>query len=708
MKEKKLVIVESPAKAKTIEKYLGSGYSVTSCKGHIIDLPKSRFGVDIENNFTPVYITVRGRGKILQELRRAAGKSTEVLLASDDDREGESIAFHLRNAISEKHPDVPISRISFNEITKTAIQESIKHPRDIDNKKVESQKARRILDRIVGYKISPLLWEKVKKGLSAGRVQSVALSIICEREDAINKFISEEYWTLFLVFSKIGFKEEYSARFISRAGKRIKLKSRADVDEILSAINNEKVIISKVEESQRTRKPLAPYITSRMQQDASQRFGFSSSKTMMLAQRLYEGLDIGSERTGLITYMRTDSVRISNQAAEETEKFIKDSWGENYLPEARNIYKSRSGSQDAHEAIRPTSAYRTPESIKKFLEPDEYKLYSLVWERFISSQMKSASFKTQHLEISAGDALFSLAGSKLVFDGFLKALHFLSSDSKELIIPGFSQGEEVDKKRFNPEQHFTMPPPRYTDASLVRFMEESGIGRPSTYAPTIGTLLARYYVQREGRYLKPTVLGNVVNGILKENFRQILNINFTAEMESELDRVENGSFEWQKLLSDFYVNFAKEFELAEKNIQNMKNFMDEETDQVCEKCGAKIIKKLGRFGFFLACSGFPNCRNTKSMPIMKCPVDGCSGDIIAKRSKTKGRPFYGCSRYPECEFVSWTKPAADKCPACGKFMIEKHSKKNGSWVQCSDAECGHRIIKSAGAAPEEAPVEDEV
>lgn len=674
-RKQRLVIVESPAKAKTINKYLGSEYSVMSCMGHIIDLPKSRMAVNIENGFEPEYITVRGKGKLLQELKRKGRDSSEVLVASDNDREGEAIAFHLAKVLTEKNKDVPVSRISFNEITKDVIKEAVKHPREIDMGLVYAQKARRVLDRLVGYSISPLLWEKIKKGLSAGRVQSVALNLICVREDEILNFDPQEYWTIQIDCVKEHIKKPFTADLLSFQGARPVLDCKAAVDTIVGNISGKDAVVSDLIETVRNRKPSAPYTTSRLQQEAATRFGFSSSKTMMIAQRLYEGISLGRELTGLITYMRTDSVRISDIALSEVRTYISEHFPA-CLPDSPNEYKSGKKAQEAHEAIRPTSVAHTPESIKRYLEPDEFKLYSLIWERFVSSQMKSQEVNTVRIILQVGDAEFSLSGSVITFEGFTQVFHIFKNEVKMNKLPVFSKGEILKVDAVKPEQHFTSPPPRFNDASIVKALEESGIGRPSTYAPTIERLIRKYYAKRVKRQLVPTVLGSLVNNLMEKNFTELLNVNFTAKMEEDLDKVAENSVSWVSVISDFYAGFKVIMESARANIAEMKSILDEPTGLSCPKCGKQLMKKLGKFGYFIACEGFPECRFTESVSLGDCPVESCSGKIIARKSR-KGRDFYGCSRYPECSFVSWNTPLDAKCPACGSMLFESGSKKKG-------------------------------
>ena len=684
-KKKKLVIVESPAKAKTINRYLGADYVVMSSMGHLIDLPRSRIAIDVNNGFEPEYITIRGRAKILNELKREAKKSEEVLLAADDDREGESIAWHIGNKIKTANANIPIKRIVFHEITKDALNEAIEKPRDIDVAKVNAQKARRVLDRLIGYNLSPLLWEKIKRGLSAGRVQNVALLIICNREGEIEAFVPVEYWT-FEVFLKHKNKE-FIAELQKYKGEKIELKTREDADEIINHLKDKIYKVSSVDVRDRLRNPIAPYTTSKLQQAASTSLGFNSSKTMQIAQGLYEGASIAGESTGLITYMRTDSVRISPVAQGQAREFIKKEFGENYLPAEAPSYSVKKNAQDAHEAIRPTNVFLTPDSVKEYLKNDQYKLYKLIWERFVSSQMLPAKMKNTRAIITAGDCEFSVSSSKIEFDGYLKVLTIDKGDKEKASkMPNLSKDEICEFIENNPQQHFTTPPPRYNDASLVKVLEEEGIGRPSTYAPIIRTIIARHYVQRKGKQLVPTELGKLVNELISENFPELVNIGFTADMESKLDKIEDDNIEWNKMLKEFYPHFLDTLKTAAENIHNMKDFFNEETDFVCEKCGRKMIKRLGRYGYFIACSGFPECKNAKGISFGVCPK--CQGDITLKRSK-RGREFYGCSNYPKCDFVSWDKPIQTPCPKCNGLMVERQIKNKGLFKVCIKEDCGY-------------------
>ncbi|MDR1566972.1 MAG: type I DNA topoisomerase [Treponema sp.] len=692
-----LVIVESPAKAKTIEKYLGPDYSVKASMGHLIDLPKSRTAIDTEHNFEPEYITVRGRAKLLKELQGDAKKSDLVLLASDNDREGEAIAWHLRNAISAKTSKVPIQRISFNEITPQAIKDAVARPSSIDESKVNAQKARRVLDRLVGYNLSPLLWKKVKNGLSAGRVQSVALRLICEREKEVESFIPEEYWTLeadFKTGKSGGRRPEYTAQLVSWNGAKPELRTEADVRAIIEIIKNSDCVVSDVREIEKSVKPKPPFTTSQLQQAAANRLGFTSKKTMQVAQQLYEGVNIGNSRIGLITYMRTDSVRISQTALEDVRDWISRNYPK-ALPEKPIEYAVGKKAQDAHEAIRPTYAGYTPEDVKDSLARDQLKLYTIIWERFVSSQMINARTRTVSVDISvsgketaAGEGIFRVAGTKIVEKGFYEVMKLLvSRDEKGSSYPALKTGDKVHVDAFRPEQHFTQGLPRFTDASIVKTLEEKGIGRPSTYAPIISVLLDRYYVVRSNKQLVPTILGRMINDMLVVNFPSVVDAGFTAAMENKLDAVEENQIYWPEMIREFWDPFKDRVDEVGQTLESYKGSLDEVTDHACEKCGKPMVKKLGRFGFFLACSGFPECRNTKSLPLAKCPK--CGGDVVARKTKGRGKEFYGCTNYPECGFISHFKPINQNCPKCGQFMVEKYDKKNGSHKACINPDCDY-------------------
>ncbi|MBB6019335.1 DNA topoisomerase-1 [Paenibacillus sp. JGP012] len=683
-----LVIVESPSKAKTIGKYLGSKFIVKASMGHVRDLPKSQIGVEVENDFNPKYITIRGKGSVLKELKDARKKVKKVYLAADPDREGEAIAWHLAHAL--ELDDTADCRVVFNEITKQAVKDAFKTPRKINMDLVNAQQARRILDRLVGYKISPLLWKKVKKGLSAGRVQSVAVKIILDRENEIDEFEPEEYWSITAKLSADG--NPFEAKFHKLNGTKTELGSEAEVQAILKQIEGADFTIKEVKEKERTRNPSAPFTTSSLQQEAARKLNFRASKTMSVAQQLYEGVDLGKEGTvGLITYMRTDSTRIAASAQEEAKEYIIGKYGETFAPESpRNYSKKASNAQDAHEAIRPTSVLRDPDSIKSFMSRDQFRLYKLIWERFVASQMSSAILDTLSVDIAAGDTIFRAAGSKVRFQGFMKVYVEGNDDGtteEDRLLPPLKSGDVLEKQEIEPKQHFTQPPPRYTEARLVKTLEELGIGRPSTYAPTLETIQKRGYVAIEEKKFMPTELGELVIEQMEEFFPEILNVEFTANMEGDLDHVEEGSEDWVKVLAEFYESFEKRLEFAEEEMKEIE-IEDEVSDEICEKCGKPLVYKLGRFGKFLACSGFPDCRNTK--PIIKdigvtCPK--CKeGHVVERRSK-KGRIFYGCDKYPECDFVSWDKPSAKPCPSCGSLMIEKRNKK-GTKLQCTS--CDHQ------------------
>jgi len=681
-----LVIVESPAKAHTIEKYLGPGYTVKASMGHLIDLPKSRMAIDIENGFQPEYITVRGRAKLLKELQKDAKKSDRIFLASDNDREGEAIAWHLRNALKDK-TDGQISRIVFNEITPTAINEAVKQPGEIVESKVNAQKARRVLDRLVGYNLSPILWSKVKNGLSAGRVQSVALRLICEREKEVEEFLPEEYWSLEADFQKG--KTTFTAALVKYKGETPELKNESVVNDIVEQIKNSPCVVTSIKKTEKTVRPKAPFTTSKLQQAAANKLSFTSRKTMQIAQQLYEGINIGSSRVGLITYMRTDSVRISDTALLDVRNWITKNHPED-LPSEPISYAVGKSAQDAHEGIRPTYTEYTPESVKEYLTHDQFRLYSIIWERFVSSQMNNAKMITTSVEIQAGDAIFRVSASKVSEKGFYNVIKVLSSkEDKSTSLPSMKEGEELAVQKFHPEQHFTQGPARYTDASIVRMLEEKGIGRPSTYAPIISVLLDRYYVTRSNKQLVPTQLGRMISKILVESFPNVINESFTAEVENILDEVENDTVVWNDMIANFFGPFKKRVDEVMETQESIKGFLDEQTEEKCELCGKPLIKKLGRFGFFLACSGFPACHNTKSISLAKCPVDGCNGEIVERKTKGRGKAFYGCTNYPTCNFISHFKPIDQYCPKCNWFLVEKFDKKNGSYKSCINPDCDY-------------------
>ncbi|MBN2983587.1 MULTISPECIES: type I DNA topoisomerase [Cohnella] len=688
-----LVIVESPAKAKTIGKYLGSKYIVKASMGHIRDLPKSQIGVEVQNDFQPKYITIRGKGNVLKELKDASKKVKHVFLAADPDREGEAIAWHLAHYLELNENDA--CRVVFNEITKQAVKDAFKTPRPINMDLVNAQQARRVLDRLVGYKISPLLWKKVKKGLSAGRVQSVAVKLIIDRENEIKAFVPEEYWSITAVLSKNG--SEFEAKFHALNQEKKELGSEAEVNAVLEQIEGGAFVVGEVKEKERQRNPSPPFITSSLQQEAARKLNFRAAKTMQIAQQLYEGVDLGKEGTvGLITYMRTDSTRISPVAQEEAKEYILGKFGEKYYPETPRVYaKKNANAQDAHEAIRPTSVLREPDQVKPYVTRDQLRLYKLIWERFVSSQMASAVLDTMTVDLRNGPAVFRANGSKMKFPGFMKVYVEGNDDGtteEDRLLPPLEPSDEVETKGIEPKQHFTQPPPRFTEARLVRTLEELGIGRPSTYAPTLETIQKRNYVAIEEKKFVPTELGELVIQLMEEFFPEILDAEFTAHMEDDLDHVEEGKENWVDVIGEFYKSFEKRLEVAEDEMKEVE-IRDEPSDEICDKCGSPMVYKMGRFGKFLACSGFPECRNTK--PIVKatgvaCPKCG-KGHIVERRSK-KGRMFYGCDQYPECDFVSWDRPVAKACPDCGGLMVEKRTKGNVMW-QCT--QCAHNE-----AAPE--------
>lgn len=678
-----LVIVESPAKAKTIERYLGKKYKVKASMGHVRDLPKSQMGVNIDDNYNYdlKYITIRGKGPVLKELKTAAKKAKKIFLAADPDREGEAIAWHLAHTLNvDIHSDC---RVVFNEITKDAITESFKNPRPINMDLVDAQQARRVLDRLVGYNISPLLWKKVKKGLSAGRVQSVAVKLIMDREKEIKDFIPEEYWTISAEFLKGN--EAFEASFYGIGEERVELKTDADVKAVLAKLKGNSFTVDSVTKKERRRNPALPFTTSSLQQEAARKLNFRAKKTMMLAQQLYEGIDLGAEGTvGLITYMRTDSTRVSDLAQNEAVEYIKSTFGDAYLQTEKRKEKKQTNAQDAHEAIRPTSTVREPSSLKEFLGRDQLRLYKLIWERFVASQMASAVMDTMSVDLKNGDVTFRATGSKIKFPGFMKVYVEGTDDQteeREKMLPDLVSKDKVLKKDIEPKQHFTQPPPRYTEARLVKTLEELGIGRPSTYAPTLDTIQKRGYVALDNKRFVPTELGEIVTELIWEFFPEILNVDFTASMEQNLDNIEDGKVNWIKIIDEFYRDFEKHLAIAEVEMQKVE-IKDEPAGEDCEQCGSPMVFKMGRYGKFMACSNFPDCRNTK--PIVKdigvkCPT--CKeGNIIERKSK-KRRIFYGCDQYPGCEFLSWDKPLPRNCPKCDSLLVEKKLKK-GVQVQC--------------------------
>ena len=684
---KNLVIVESPTKAKSIKKMLGRNYKVVASVGHIRDLPKSTLGVDVENNFEPKYINIRGKGDLIKSLKKEAKDADNILLATDPDREGEAISWHLCHILGIRENEK--CRITFNEITPTTVKKQIIEPRVIDMNLVDAQQARRVLDRLVGYKIRPLLWKKVKSGLSAGRAQSVTLKLICDKESEIEEFIPEEYWTIEgnLKKSRSNIEVKYIGRLKNNKLESVDLKNEKDADIVLKNVDKNKFIVRSIDEGSRTRTANLPFTTSTMQQEASKRLNFSSKKTMMVAQKLYEGIEIPKRGSvGLITYMRTDSTRMSEDARNALISYIEKEFGKEYL-NTSGIKKANSKNiQDAHECIRPTDVTLSPYIVKDSLTKDEFKLYSLIWKRFVASQMQQAKYKTLTVDIISNDEIFRTSGSTMIFDGFLRVYDF--SSNKDKILPEMVIGENLKFVDMNKIQHFTAPPARYTEASLIKKLEDLGIGRPSTYAPIVTTLLSRYYVVIEEKKLLPTELGILVNDLLVEYFRDLVNEDFTASLESDLDRVAEGDIKWKNLINEFYKTLKKDLDKAEKIIEKV-DIKDEETDEICEKCGRHMVIKMGRFGKFLACPGFPECHNAKPLIEkvgVKCPK--CGGDIVVRRSK-KGRKFYGCENYPKCDFTTWNEPVEKKCPICGKILT-KVAIRNKEFLKCSDNNCSYR------------------
>ena len=683
----KLVIVESPAKAKTIGKYLGKNYIVEASMGHVRDLPKSKLGVDIENNYEPKYITIRGKGELIDKLRKAAKKSDKVYLATDPDREGEAISWHLANILKISEDET--CRIVFNEVTKSAVKASIKEARKINLDLVDAQQARRVLDRLVGSEISPILWKNVKWGLSAGRVQSAALKLICDREKEIKEFIPKEYWSVDCVLKKE--RKKFPIRLSTYKNKKVELTNEEDCNKVIEDLNNGTFVVKSIKKGKKTRNPLPPFTTSTLQQDANKKLNFNTKRTMSVAQVLYEGVEVkGHGTVGLITYMRTDSVRISEEAQGKAKEFIEESFGKEYLPETTRIYKGKKNIQDAHEAIRPTYIEITPEIAKENLTPEQHKLYSLIWKRFVASQMASCTLNTNSIDILNGDYKFKASGSVIDFDGFMKIYEYTNEDDENSVtLPSLEENEELKTASLEGSQHFTQPAPRYTEASFVKLLEEKGIGRPSTYVPTIATILGRNYVVREKKTLIPTELGEIVNNILSEYFRQIVDADFTADMERKLDDVEVGNENWREIVSEFFSPLQEAIDKAEKEISKVV-IEDKVSDVKCEKCGRMMVIKRGRYGEFLACPGYPECKNAK--PIVEeldVPCPECGKPIVAKKSK-KGKKFFGCSGYPECTFVSWNEPVKEKCPKCNSYMVLKYSKTKGNYIQCSNSECDYK------------------
>lgn len=680
-----LVIVESPTKVKTIKKFLGSNYVVVASNGHVRDLPKSQMGIDIEHDFEPKYITIRGKGEILANLRKEVKKADKIYLATDPDREGEAISWHLMKAL--KLEDKKVYRISFNEITKSAVKASLKNAREIDMDLVDAQQARRVLDRIVGYKISPLLWAKVKRGLSAGRVQSVALRIIADREEEINSFIPEEYWTLDAILNVKGEKKPLTAKFYGTKDEKMVIHNKEELNLILAGLDGVRYEVTDVKRGERIKKAPLPFTTSTLQQEASKALNFATSKTMRIAQQLYEGVDIkGSGTTGLITYLRTDSTRISEEADASVKAYIGEVYGEQYVTQVEETKKSDGKNiQDAHEAIRPSDVTRTPASVKDSLSRDQFRLYQLIWKRFVASRMQPARYETTSIRIGAGDYRFAVSASKVVFEGF-RLVYVESDEEKEgsnILVKGLDENSVLTHESFDYKQHFTQPPAHFTEAALVKTLEELGIGRPSTYAPTISTIISRRYVAKENRNLYMTELGEVVNNMMKKSFGSIVDVNFTAYMEGLLDMIAEGKVEWKTVIRNFYPDLEEAVEKAEKELDTVK-IEDEVTDVVCEECGRNMVIKYGPHGKFLACPGFPECKNTK--PYLEkigvaCPK--CGKDIVLRKTK-KGRKYYGCEDNPECDFMSWQKPSTEKCPKCGSYMVEK-----GNKLVCGDEHCGY-------------------
>ena len=687
---KYLVIVESPAKVKTIKKFLGKNYEVVASNGHVRDLPKSQMGIDVEHDYEPKYITIRGKGDILAKLRKEVKKADKVYLATDPDREGEAISWHLSQAL--KLDGKNVRRISFNEITQNAVKASLKQPRDIDMNLVNAQQTRRILDRIVGYKISPLLWAKVKRGLSAGRVQSVALRIICDREDEINAFIPEEYWTLDAKLKADGERKPLTAKFHGDENGKLAITCREEADRIMDEIRGERFEVLEVKKGHRVKKAPLPFTTSTLQQEASKTLNFPISKTMRIAQQLYEGVDVKGQGTvGLITYLRTDSVRISDEADADARAYIAQNYGEEFVATQTVTQKGGAKIQDAHEAIRPSDIARTPAVVKESLSRDQFRLYQLIWKRFAASRMASAVYETTNVKIGAGKYRFGVAASKVSFEGFM-SVYTSEDDEKDtnnVLLKGIDEDTKLTLDTFDEKQHFTQPPAHYTEASLVKTLEELGIGRPSTYSPTITTLLGRRYIVKEAKNLYVTELGEVVNQIMKESFPSIVDEHFTANMESLLDSIGEGAVNWKTVVRNFYPDLEAAVEVAEKELQKVK-IEDEVTDVVCDQCGRNMVVKYGPHGKFLACPGFPECRNTKPyLEKIGVPCPKCGKDVVLRKTK-KGRKYFGCENNPECDFMSWSRPVAEKCPKCGGYMVVK-----GNKIACADAGCGYTRDRKA-------------
>ncbi len=685
----KLVIVESPAKAKTIKKFLGKDYVIMASMGHLRDLPKSKIGVDVDNNFTPNYINIKGKGPIIKELKKYATKSDNVFLAADPDREGEAISWHLSYILNLDEKEK--NRVTFNEITKSGVKQGIKNPRQINKNLVDAQQARRVLDRLVGYKLSPFLWKNVRPGLSAGRVQSVAVQLIVEREQEIKNFKVEEYWTIEADLQSSKEKKSFKAVLSQKKGKKIEIKTEKEAEKILDELKNEDFVVQDIKKSVRKKSPAPPFSTSTLQQEAYGRLNFKTSKTMQIAQQLYEGVKIKKHgMIGLITYMRTDSLRISQEAANDAKKHILENFNEKYLPAKARVYKTKKNAQDGHEAIRPTFVNLTPAMVSDSLSNDQYKLYNLIWTRFMASQMADAVYDTISAQITACDYLFKATGSNLKFDGFLAVSP--KDKTQNSMLPALKENEKLKLEKINKLQHFTQPPPHFSEASLTKTLEDLGIGRPSTYVPTISTIIARNFVEREKNFLKPTPLGETITDIMKENFSNIINVSFTAKIEEDFDDVANGKLKWKDSIRDFYDSFCKTLKKAEKNIStNQYKIEDEKTNEVCDKCGKEMVIKHGRFGKFLACSGYPECKNTKKILTYTCGIcPNCKGKIIQKKS-AKGRIFYGCENYPKCNFVSWDEPVKTKCPVCDNTMFKSKNKK--SEIYCINENCKKSAVK---------------
>ena len=678
-----LLIVESPAKAETIKKYLGKGYYVEASMGHLIDLPKSRLGIETTSNFEPEYITVRGKATILKNLQNKASKVKQVLLASDPDREGEAISFHIMNALRSKNPNIDISRIIFNEITPDAIRAAVQKPLSLNEAKINAQKARRVLDRLVGYNLSPLLWSKVKNGLSAGRVQSVVLRMVCERDRKVKAFVPQEYWSIEAYL--ISGRSKFVASLIEFRGAKPNLNNKEVVDLALKDIETSSPEVESLKESKKEIRPRAPFSTSTLQQTAANRLGFTSRKTMQIAQQLYQGIDLGTERVGLITYMRTDSLRLSDSAIKEVRNFIQKNYTD-CLPVKPIRYDSKGRSQDAHEAVRPTFVAKKPKDLEEFLSKDQFRLYSIIWERFVECHMLPQQLQTLTIDIKFGQGIFRASSTHSVFDGFQAVLKILSTKEKRVKLPKLKSNDKLLCDRLEPEQHFTTGPAQYTDASIVKMLEEKGIGRPATYAPIISTLLDRYYVVRRKRNLIPTTLGEITNNILTQCFPDVVNVKFTAEMEEMLDAVEEDRQLWVGMITDFYKPFKDHVEHINATLESVKGIMDEPTNEKCEKCKRPLIKKLGKYGFFVACTGFPECRFTKPAPLAKCPRSDCKGDVVVRAGQRRGREFYGCTKYPECDFVTFDRPTEQIC-TCGWFLVEREDSVNGALRVCINESC---------------------